>query len=78
VLKNNVVGTFFPFVREAKTYRYSNWSEMKFNIQYSDSWSTWFRLLSIAAIEKVIPQYKKHDIDFKFRSIPSIGWLQND
>ncbi|MED5433268.1 MAG: hypothetical protein VYB52_00295 [Candidatus Neomarinimicrobiota bacterium] len=78
VLKNNIAGTFLPFLREAKTYRYSNWNEMKFNIQYSDSWSTWFRLLSIAAIEKMNPNYKKHDIDFKFRSIPSIGWLQND
>jgi len=78
VLKNNIAGTFFPFLREAKTYRYSNWNEMKFNIQCSDSWSTWFRLLSIAAIEKMNPNYKKHDIDFKFRSIPSIGWLQND
>ena len=78
VLKNNIAGTFFPFLREAKTYRYSNWNEMKFNIQCSDSWSTWFRLLSIAAIEKMNPNYKKHDIDFKFRSIPCIGWLQND
>jgi len=29
--------------------------------------------------EKImLTRYKKHDIDFKFRSIPSIGWLQND
>ena len=78
VVKNNLIGSFFPFIKENKIYRYSNWDEMKFNIRFSDAWSTWFRLLSIAAIEKMHPSIKSNDIDFKFRPIPSIGWLQND
>ena len=78
VVKNNLIGSFFPFVKENKIYRYSNWDEMKFNIRFSDAWSTWFRLLSIATIEKMHPSIKSNDIDFKFRPIPSIGWLQND
>tara|TARA_Y100000748_G_scaffold205079_1_gene171681 strand:+ start:14474 stop:15664 length:1191 start_codon:yes stop_codon:yes gene_type:complete len=78
VVKNNLIGSLFPSIKEDKVYRYSNWDEMKFNIRYSDSWSTWFRLLSIAAIEKMHPSIKSNDIDFKFRPIPSIGWLHND
>ena len=78
VVKNNLIGSFLPFIKENKIYRYSNWDEMKFNIRFSDAWSTWFRLLSIAAIEKMHPSIKSNDIDFKFRPIPSIGWLHND
>ena len=54
---------------------YSNWDQMKYNINQSDIWSTWFRLLAIATIEKKYPDLKKHDINFQFRSIPSLGWL---
>jgi hypothetical protein len=50
---------------------------MKFNIKISDSWSTWFRLLSIATLEKLSPDLKKNDINFKFRGLPSIGWLND-
>ena len=78
IIKNNYVGSLFPFVKEDKIYKYSNWNQMKFHINYSDSWSTWFRLLSIATLERLLPNLKKHDIDFKFRSLPSIGWLESE
>ena len=78
IIKNNYIGPLFPFVKEDKIYKYSNWNQMKFNIKQSDSWSTWFRLLSIATIERLLPNLKKHDIDFKFRSLPSIGWMQRE
>ena len=75
VIKNNILGSFFPFLREKSTYSYSNWNQMKYDIGLSDSWSTWFRLLSIATIEDKIPSLKQHNIDFKFRSLPSIGCM---
>ncbi len=75
VIKNNILGSFFPFLREKGTYSYSNWSEMKYDIGLSDSWSTWFRLLSLATIEDKIPSLKQHNIDFKFRPLPSIGCM---
>ena len=78
IVKNNYIGSFIPFFREQKTYKYSNWGQMKYDISHSDSWSTWFRLLSIATIEKLIPGLKKHDIDFTFRRLPSIGWMQSE
>ena len=78
IVKNNYIGSVIPFIRERKIYRYSNWNKMKYDINHSDSWSTWFRLLSIATIEKLIPELKKHDIDFTFRSLPSIGWMQSE
>ena len=78
IVKNNYIGSVIPFIRERKIYRYSNWNKMKYDINHSDSWSTWFRLLSIATIEKLIPELKKHDIDFTCRSLPSIGWMQSE
>ena len=51
---------------------------MKYHINLSDSWSTWVRLLSIATIERLLPDLKKHDIDYKFRRLPSIGWMQSE
>ena len=57
-----------------KQYKYSGWNMMKYDIDKSDIWSTWFRLLALATIEKKIPQLKNNDIDFKFRSLPSLGW----
>ena len=75
VIKNNILGSFIPFLREKSTYSYSNWNQMKYDIGLSDSWSTWFRLLSLATIEDKIPSLKQHNIDFKFRSLPSIGCI---
>ena len=77
IIKNNYIGSFLPFFRENYVYKYSNWDQMKFNIKISDSWSTWFRLLSIATLEKLSPDLKKNDINFKFRGLPSIGWLND-
>ena len=78
IVKNNYIGSVIPFVKEKKIYRYSNWNRMKYDINHSDSWSTWFRLLSIATIEKLMPELKKHDINFNFRRLPSIGWMQSE
>ena len=78
IIKNNYIGSLIPFFKEKKIYEYSNWNLMKYHINLSDSWSTWFRLLSIATIERLLPDLKKHDIDYKFRRIPSIGWMQSE
>jgi len=78
IIKNNYIGSLIPFFKEKKIYEYSNWNLMKYNINLSDSWSTWFRLLSIATIERLLPNLKKHDIDYKFRRLPSIGWMQSE
>ena len=48
---------------------------MKYDIGLSDSWSTWFNLLSLATIEDKIPSLKQHNIDFNFRPLPSIGCM---
>ena len=78
IIKNNYIGSLIPFFKEKKIYEYSNWNLMKYHINLSDSWSTWFRLLSIATIERLLPHLKKHDIDYKFRRLPSIGWMQSE
>ena len=78
IIKNNYIGSLIPFFKEKKIYEYSNWNLMKYHINLSDSWSTWFRLLSIATIERLLPNLKKHDIDYKFRRLPSIGWMQSE
>ena len=78
IIKNNYIGSLIPFFKEKKIYNYSNWNLMKYHINLSDSWSTWFRLLSIATIERLLPDLKKHDIDYKFRRLPSIGWMQSE
>jgi prenyltransferase beta subunit len=78
IIKNNYLGSLIPFFKEKKIYEYSNWNLMKYRINLSDSWSTWFRLLSIATIERLLPELKKHDIDYKFRRLPSIGWMQSE
>ena len=78
IIKNNYIGSLIPFFKEKKIYEYSNWNLMKYRINLSDSWSTWFRLLSIATIERLLPDLKKHDIDYKFRRLPSIGWMQSE
>ena len=78
IIKNNYIGSLIPYFKEKKIYEYSNWNLMKYNINLSDSWSTWFRLLSIATIERLLPHLKKHDIDYKFRRLPSIGWMQSE
>ena len=78
IIKNNYIGSLIPFFKEKKIYEYSNWNLMKYHINLSDSWSTWFRLLSIATIERLLPDLKKHDIDYKFRRLPSIGWMQSE
>ena len=78
IIKNKYIGSLIPFFKEKKIYEYSNWNLMKYHINLSDSWSTWFRLLSIATIERLLPDLKKHDIDYKFRRLPSIGWMQSE
>ena len=78
IIKNNYIGSLIPFFKEKKIYEYSNWNLMKYHINLSDSWSTWFRLLSIATIERLLPHLKKHDIVYKFRRLPSIGWMQSE
>ena len=74
ILKRNIIGSLIPSLKENRLYQYSGWDQMKYNIDESDGWSTWFRLLSLATIEQLIPSIKNHDIDFNFRSLPALGW----
>tara|TARA_B100001029_G_scaffold176902_1_gene180609 strand:+ start:1642 stop:2808 length:1167 start_codon:yes stop_codon:yes gene_type:complete len=74
IVKKNILGTFIPIFKDGKQYSYSNWCMMKYNINESDSWSTWFRLLALAKIETIFPEFKDNDINFNFRPLPSLGY----
>ena len=74
IIKRNILGSLLTHLKDPKMYQYSGWELMKYNIDESDGWSTWFRILALATIEANYPHLKKHDIDFNFRSLPSLGW----
>ena len=74
IIKRNIIGSILPFYKDNQIYQYSGWDNMKFDISKSDGWSTWFRLLSLATIQEILPELKSDTINFKFRSIPSLGW----
>jgi len=74
VIKRNILGSFIPLLKDSKLYRYSGSDNMKYYINKSDIWSTWFRLLALATIECQYPEIINHDIKFQFRSLPSLGW----
>lgn len=74
ILKRRFLSILIPNLRDPSTYRYSNWDQMKYDVAKSDTWSTWFRLLSLAAIERSFPEFRTHDIEFKHRTLPALGW----
>ena len=75
ILKRRFLSIIFPKLKDPDTYLYSNWDMMKYDVEKSDTWSTWFRLLALAAIERSYPGFCDHDIQFNYRSIPSLGWM---
>lgn len=60
-----------PFIKNYQ-WRYSSWRLMSCQINESDMWSTWFRLLAIALIDSRIKNDKQ--IDWKFRKQAVLGW----
>lgn len=57
--------------KKEDTYRYSSWELMNSRIYYSDTWGTYFRLLTIAAAEKMISGKSL----YKSYSLPGWGYL---
>lgn len=54
-----------------KEYLYSGWGKMKTNSFRSDIWATWFRILSLTVIEKII----ENKGDFCSYSLPAWGYI---
>ncbi len=75
IIKRKFLSLLVPSLRDPISYRYSNWDQMKYDVDASDTWSTWVRLLSLASIERSFPEFKEHDIQFHHRSLPALGWL---
>jgi len=60
------------------SWRYSNIKSMELDLDKSDIWSTWFRLLAIAIIEKTFPEIiqNKSDINWNMRKMPGLGFYR--
>lgn len=59
-------------VRGQDTYQYSGWSRMASHIFRADLWSVFFRILSLAMIERV--QCRPPSISWAFYSLPAWGY----
>ena len=65
--KNNL----FQLKPPETSYMYSSWDVMESRIYYPDLWGTFFRLLTVAAIEKIL-EYKN---DYQSYHLPGWGYL---
>jgi len=54
--------------------RYSGWEVMRYQVDESDLWSTWFRPLGLALISSRYPGEFIDDVEWKFRRTPCLGW----
>jgi len=54
------------FLRHRLVWYYSGIKKMKISLDKSDIWSTWFRLLSIATIEKTFPEITRNKKSFNW------------
>jgi len=70
VLKRSAIGG--PLKRN-KFMSHAGWQKMRFKIDESDMWSTYFRLLAIALIESRQASGKTIT-SWKFRTLPGLGW----
>jgi hypothetical protein len=61
----------FQFKPPGATYMYSSWDTMESRIYYPDLWGTYFRLLTVAAIEKIL----KYENDYQSYHLPGWGYL---
>lgn len=70
IIKKNF--TYSYRLSESKEkWSYSGWIKMSAYYNKSDLWSTYFRYLSIAFIERKYFKSKK----WIFRKLPSLGWF---
>lgn len=53
---------------------YSGWDKMRYRVDESDLWSTWFRPLALALISTRYPGEFIDDINWRFRRTPTLGW----
>jgi hypothetical protein len=67
----------FGFFKQKKEdiYRYSSWELMEARLYYSDTWATYFRLLTIAAIDQILSKQNKW---FQSYSLPGWGHVVNN
>ena len=52
---------------------YSSWDKMRYRVDESDLWSTWFRPLALALISIRYPGEFIDDINWQFRRTPALG-----
>lgn len=57
---------------------YSGWDRMRYRVDESDLWSTWFRPLALALISTRYPGEFIDDVDWRFRPTPTLGWHDTD
>lgn len=53
---------------------YSSWDKMRYWVDESDLWSTWSRVYTLALISSRYPDEFIDDINWQFRSSPTLGW----
>lgn len=73
VLKRSAIAGPFKTV---KSMCHAGWEKMRFKVDQSDMWSTYFRLLAIALIERKL-ELERDGHQWKFRSLPGLGWHSN-
>ncbi len=59
--------------KKEDVYRYSSWEMMEARLYYSDTWATYFRLLTLAAIDNILKENNKW---FHSYSLPGWGFIQ--
>lgn len=57
-----------------KYVSYSGWDKMRYRVDESDLWSTWFRPLALALISTRYPGKFIDDMNWQFRRTPTLGW----
>lgn len=58
--------------RKEDVYRYSSWELMESRLYYSDSWGTFFRLLTLAVIDKLLQPENRW---YKSYALPGWGYI---
>jgi hypothetical protein len=63
-----------PVERAVEYKRQIKWEKLRYNVEESNLWASWFRPLALALISKRYPGEYIDDIDWKFGKGPFIGW----
>ncbi|MDD5606821.1 MAG: hypothetical protein PHN37_03105, partial [Candidatus Pacebacteria bacterium] len=77
-LKSKILALLGAFFKKNYYWAYSGIENMKIRISDSDMWSTWFRLLAIATIEKTFPEIcnNKKTFNWKMRKASGLGFYK--